>query len=95
MAMGTAGSVILYGIPYADWNATLSDRGLWSKVLGVAQVRRLPATPCGSGARADDVVIAMKTGHLARRAGGRALQPTAQARNARGQGRIRGLHGGE
>jgi hypothetical protein len=57
MAMGTAGSVILYGIPYADWNATLSDRGLWSKVLGVAQVRRLPATPCGSGACADDVAL--------------------------------------
>ena len=71
--------MILYGIPYADWNATLSDRGLWSKVTGVAQVRRLPATPFGSGARADDVVIAMKTGHIVRRPGGRALAPTARA----------------
>jgi carbamoylphosphate synthase large subunit len=76
---GRGRSVILYGIPYADWNATLSDRGLWSKVPGVAQVRRLPATPYGSGARADDVVIAMKTSHMVRRPGGRALQSTAQA----------------
>lgn len=71
--------VILYGIPYADWNATLSDRGLWSNLPGIARVLRLPATPYGSGARADDVVIAMKTSHMARRPGGRALQPTAQA----------------
>ena len=53
--------VILYGIPYADWNATLSDCGLWSSLPGVARVLRLPATPYGSGARADDVVVAMKT----------------------------------
>ncbi len=78
-ADGCGRSVILYGIPYADWNAALSDRGLWSKLPGVAQVRRLPATPHGSGARTDDVVIAMKTGHIARRPGGRALEPTARA----------------
>jgi carbamoylphosphate synthase large subunit len=60
--------VILYGIPYADWNATLSDRALC-----------LPATPFGSGARADDVVIAMKTSHGARTASGRALEPTKHA----------------
>ena len=63
--------VILYGIPYADWNATLGDRGLWSKLPGVAQVLRRPATPYGSGARADDVVIAMKTNHIVRRPGGK------------------------
>jgi carbamoylphosphate synthase large subunit len=72
-------SVILYGVPYADWNTTLSDRGLWSKLPGIAHVLRLPATPFGSGARADDVVIAMKTSHLVRRPGGRALEPTARA----------------
>jgi hypothetical protein len=76
---GRGRSVILYGIPYADWNATLGDRGLWSKLPGVTQVRRLPATPYGSGARADDVIIAMKTGHIVRRPGGRALEPTARA----------------
>jgi carbamoylphosphate synthase large subunit len=71
--------VILYGIPYADWNATLSDRELWSRMQGVAQVLRLPATGLGSGARADDVVIAMKTSHIVRRPGGRALEPTPRA----------------
>jgi carbamoylphosphate synthase large subunit len=78
-AEGRDRSVILYGIPYADWNATLSDRALWSKLPGVARVRRLPASPFGAGARVDDVVIAMKTGHIVRRPGGRALEPTAHA----------------
>jgi len=73
------GRVILYGIPYADWNATLSDRALWSDLPGVAQVLRRPASPFGSGARADDVVIAMMTGHIVRKPGGRALEPTAHA----------------
>jgi len=76
---GDGRRVILYGIPYADWNATLSDRGLWSKVPGIGQVHRLPATPFGSRARAADVVIAMKTSHVVRRPGGRALEPTALA----------------
>ena len=78
-ADGRGCRVILYGIPYADWNATLSDRELWSKMQGIAHVLRRPATGLGSGARADDVVIAMKTSHIIRRPGGRALQPTAQA----------------
>jgi len=78
-AYGSGRRVILYGIPYADWNATLSDRALWSKLPGVARVLRVPATPFGSGARSDDVVIAMKTSHMVRRPGGRALQPTSQA----------------
>ena len=73
------GRVILYGIPYADWNATLSDRRLWSNLPGIVQVLRLPATPFGSAARAGDVVVAVKTGHVARPAGGRALEPTARA----------------
>jgi carbamoylphosphate synthase large subunit len=71
--------VILYGIPYADWNATLSDRGLWTSLPSVAQVLRRPASPFGSGARANDVVIAMMSGHIARKPGGRALEPTAHA----------------
>jgi len=78
-ADGRGRRVILYGIPYADWNATLCDRELWSKMRGVAQVLRRPATGLGSRARTDDVVIAMKTSHIIRRPGGRALQPTSQA----------------
>jgi len=74
-----SGRLILYGIPYADWNATLSDRALWSTLPGVGQVLRRPASPFGSGARANDVVIAMMTGHIARKPGGRALEPTAHA----------------
>lgn len=73
------GRVILYGIPHADWNATLSDRALWSNLPGIAQVLRRPASPFGSGAHADDVVIAMMTGHIARKPGGRALEPTTHA----------------
>jgi hypothetical protein len=71
--------VILYGMPYADWNATVSNRDLWMKLPGVARVLRRAATPLGSGARADDVVIAMKSAHLRRRPGGRSLEPTAHA----------------
>ena len=78
-ADGRGRRVILYGIPYADWNAPLSDRGLWSAVPGIAHVLRLPATPYGSRARTDDVVIAMRTGHIVRRPGGRALEPTPRA----------------
>ena len=88
--------VILYGIPYADWNATLSDRGLWSNLAGVARVLRLPATPYGSGARANDVVIGMKT----QSHGPPAWRPRPATdrtgdRSARGQGKVRGLHDGE
>ena len=79
LGAGAGGRVILYGIPYADWNATLSDRALWSNLPGIAQVLRRPASPFGSGARADDVVIAMMTGHIARKPGGRALEPSAKA----------------
>jgi carbamoylphosphate synthase large subunit len=71
--------VILYGMPYADWNATVSNRDLWLKLPDIARVLRRPATPFGSGARADDVVIAMKSSHLRRRRGGRSLEPTARA----------------
>lgn len=71
--------MILYGIPYADWNATLSDRALWSSLPGIAHVLRRPASPFGSGARADDIVIAMMTAHIARKPGGRALEPSAHA----------------
>ena len=76
---GTGRRVLLYGIPYADWNATLSNRALWAQMADIAQVLRLPANPLGSGARADDIVIAMKTSHTKRRRGGRALEPTALA----------------
>ena len=78
-AVGSSRRVILYGIPYADWNATLSDRTLWSHIADIAQVMRLPANPFGSGARAGDIVIAMKTSHIRRRPGGSALEPTALA----------------
>jgi carbamoylphosphate synthase large subunit len=77
--VGSGRSIILYGIPYADWNATLSDPALWAQLAGIARVLRLPANPFGSEARADDIVIAMKTGHFKRRPGGRALEPTALA----------------
>jgi carbamoylphosphate synthase large subunit len=66
-------------MPFADWNATVSDRELWQKLPNVSRVLRRPATPLGSGARADDVVIAMKTAHLRRRSGGRSLEPTPGA----------------
>ncbi len=71
--------VVLYGMPYGDWNATVSNRALWMKLPGVGRVLRRPASPFGSGARADDVVIAMKTPHLRRRPGGRSLEPTERA----------------
>lgn len=78
-AVSSCRRVVLYGIPYADWNATLSDRALWAHIADIAQLRRLPANPFGSGARPGDIVVAMKTNHIRRRPGGSALEPTALA----------------
>jgi hypothetical protein len=58
--------VILYGIPYGDWNAMLADADLWQSLKRVSEVRRIPAfgflVP-----RGDDrtVVIPMKAEHAA------------------------------
>jgi hypothetical protein len=35
--------VLLYGIPYADWNAALAEASLWQEIPGVAEVIRIPA----------------------------------------------------
>lgn len=82
-AGGGAACVLLYGVPYADWNAPLADGTLWAGVTGVASVIRLPALPVVSnllarfaarGAR--QIVVPTKTGHAKRLPHGwRALCP--------------------
>jgi hypothetical protein len=41
-AEGPGLRVILYGLPYGDWNATLSDRKLWQDLAVVSELRRIP-----------------------------------------------------
>jgi hypothetical protein len=57
-------TVILYGIPYGDWNAMLSDADIWRSLKGVREVRRVPAfsflVPRTNG---NTIVIPMKTEH--------------------------------
>jgi hypothetical protein len=56
--------VVLYGLPYADWNASLSDRQLWQDLRVVSEVRRIPGLrwllPWSTERT---VVIPMKTEH--------------------------------
>ncbi len=63
--------VLIYGIPFADWNAALADRAMWEKVPGVARVLRLPGLPIlatlisrSTGERR--IVIPTRTAHAAR-----------------------------
>jgi hypothetical protein len=70
--------VLLYGVPFADWNATLSDGALWRDVKGVAGVWRRPALPILAAliAGPPGIVIPIKTGHARRLPRGwRALVP--------------------
>ncbi len=65
-AKGPGIRVVLYGIPYGDWNAMLADRRLWESLEIVSEVLRVP----GFWAllpRATDrtVVIPMKSEHAA------------------------------
>jgi hypothetical protein len=63
-AEGPGLRVVLYGLPYADWNASLSDRQLWQDLRIVSEVRRIPGLrvllPWSSERT---VVIPMKTSH--------------------------------
>lgn len=56
--------VILYGLPYADWNRTLTDRALWQDLRVVSELRRIPGVrwllPWSTR---NTVVIPMKTAH--------------------------------
>jgi hypothetical protein len=56
--------VILFGLPYADWNRALSDRQLWQDLKIVSELRRVPGLrwllPWST---ARTVVIPMKTSH--------------------------------
>ena len=80
--------VLLYGIPYADWNAPLTDGALWAGMHGVVSVLRLPALPLVSALIARFagrighrcIVIPTKTVHAARLPGGwRSLSPDASS----------------
>jgi len=63
-AAGPGLRVILYGLPYGDWNATLSDRKLWQDLEVVSELRRIPGfrwlLPWSSE---HTVLIPMKTSH--------------------------------
>jgi hypothetical protein len=63
-AAGPGLRVILYGLPYGDWNATLSDRKLWQDLGVVSELRRIPGfrwlLPWSSE---HTVLIPMKTSH--------------------------------
>ena len=94
-AGGSAACVLLYGVPYADWNAPLSDATLWAGVSGVTSVVRLPALTVVSGllarfvARgARQVVVPTKTGHAKHLPRGwRSLCPDAASIRALGDKR--------
>lgn len=63
-AEGPGLRVILYGLPYGDWNPTLSDRQLWQDLRVVSELRRIPGVrwllPWSTERT---VVIPMKTSH--------------------------------
>lgn len=77
--------VLFYGVPYADWNAPISDPVLWQQVGGVDEVVRLPALGVVSAILAKifkgrTVVIPAKISHATRLPGGIAsLSPNAAA----------------
>jgi hypothetical protein len=63
-AEGPGVRVVLYGLPYADWNASLSDRQLWQDLRVVSEVRRIPGLRFLLPWSAErTVVIPMKTSH--------------------------------
>lgn len=58
--------VVLYGVPFGDWNATLADADFWRSLRVVAEVRRVPAFRFLVPPRAArTVLIPMKTAHAA------------------------------
>jgi hypothetical protein len=58
--------VVLYGIPYGDWNAMLADVDFWQSLLVVSEVWRIPALPFLTPRGAvNTVLIPMKTAHAA------------------------------
>ena len=77
--------MVLYGVPYADWNKSLAVQALWDGVADVSRVVRIPASP--SLLRwlvgLDAVVIPMKEAHAAEvPAGARCLAPRPEAAHA-------------
>jgi hypothetical protein len=63
-AAGPGLRVILYGLPYGDWNATLSDRKLWQDLGVVSELRRIPGFRCLLPRSTErTVLIPMKTSH--------------------------------
>ena len=79
----TSGStVVLYGIPYTDWNKSLAVRSLWDEVPEVSRVVRMPALPSLLRwlAGRDAVVIPMKESHARELPSGvRCLSPRREA----------------
>jgi hypothetical protein len=64
---GAGLKVVLYGIPYGDWNAALADAGLWRSLEVVSEVSRIPAFPfLVRRASENTVLIPMKSAHAAR-----------------------------
>ncbi len=63
-AVGPGLRVILYGLPYGDWNAALADPKMWQDLGVVSEVRRVPGFR-GLLPRATErtVLIPMKTSH--------------------------------
>lgn len=56
--------VILYGLPYGDWNATLSDAKLWQDLEVVSELRRIPGFRWLLPRSTErTVLIPMKTSH--------------------------------
>lgn len=74
-AEGPGLTVVLYGVPYGDWNKALASRALWQDLRVVSEVRRIPALRLLLPRRRDrTVLIPMKTEHaLAAPAGYRGL----------------------
>lgn len=73
-------TVILYGVPYGDWNGMLSNRALWQDLRVVSEVRRIPALRLLLPRPTDrTVLIPMKTEHaIASPTGYRGLRPDAR-----------------
>ena len=63
-AEGPGLRVILYGVPYGDWNATLADPKLWRDLKVVSELRRVPGFPCLLPRSTErTVLIPMKASH--------------------------------
>jgi hypothetical protein len=80
--------VLFYGVPYADWNAPISDLALWQQIGSVGEVVRLPALWVVSAMLARifkgrTVVIPAKISHVTRLPGGIiSLSPNAASVHA-------------